>query len=133
MENNVNDYDKFAEKRQQDLINGMKPSHRFVEKPMMKAMIPDLRGKKILMLGCGTGEEVDLLEAFGASKELLTGIDLSSKSIDLAKKAYPQVEFVVGDMNDLPFDNEDNQGSLIKRNTKNWELMEEFATSLSAG
>ena len=33
---------------------------------------------------------------------------------------------------DLPFDNEDNQGSLIKRNTKNWELMEEFATSLSA-
>lgn len=40
MENNINDYDKFAEKRQQDLINGMKPSHRFVEKPMMKSMVP---------------------------------------------------------------------------------------------
>lgn len=106
MENNINDYDKFAEKRQQDLINGMKPSHRFVEKPMMRAMLPDLRNKKILMLGCGTGEEVDLLEAFGASKELLTGIDLSSKSIELAKKTYPDVEFVVGDMNDLPFEND---------------------------
>ena len=31
----------------------------------------------------------------------------------------------------LPFDNEDNQGSMIKRNTKNWELMQEFAASLS--
>lgn len=106
MQNTINDYDKFAEKRQQDLINGMKPSHRFVEKPMMKSMLPDLKNKKILMLGCGTGEESKLLEAFGASSELLTGIDLSSKSIELAKKTYPDVEFVVGDMNNLPFEND---------------------------
>ena len=106
MESKVNDYDKFAEKRQQDLINGMKPSHRFVEKPMMKAMIPNLKGKKILMLGCGTGEESKLLETFGASLNQLTGIDLSSKSIEIAKRSYPDIEFVVGDMNELPFENE---------------------------
>lgn len=41
MKSAINDYDKFAEKRQQDLINRMKPSHRFVEKPMMKAMLPN--------------------------------------------------------------------------------------------
>ena len=34
----INNYDEYAEKRQQDLINGMKPSHRFVEKPMMKSI-----------------------------------------------------------------------------------------------
>lgn len=106
MENNINDYDKFAEKRQQDLINGMKPSHRFVEKPMMKSMLPDLKNKKILMLGCGTGEESKLLEAFGASSKQLIGIDLSNKSIEIAKNTYPDIEFVVGDMNNLPFENE---------------------------
>lgn len=103
MENRINDYDKFAEKRQQDLINGMKPSHRFVEKPMMRAMLPKLENKKILMLGCGTGEESKLLEAFGADVNNLVGIDLSSKSIEIAKKTYPNVEFVVADMNELPF------------------------------
>ena len=100
------DYDKYAEKRQQDLINGMKPAHRFVEKPMMKKMLPNLYNKKILMLGCGTGEESVLLESFGALKENLVGIDLSIKSIELAKKAYPNIEFVVGNMNELPFENE---------------------------
>ena len=102
----INDYDKFAEKRQQDLINGMKPSHRFVEKPMMKNMIPDLKDKKILMLGCGTGEETMLLETFGASKEQLVGIDLSRKSIEIAKLTYPNIEFIVGDMNNLPFEDD---------------------------
>ena len=106
MINNANDYDKFAEKRQQDLINGMMPSHRFVEKPMMKNMLSHLNGKKVLMLGCGTGEESKLLETFGAEPNLLTGIDLSEKSIELANKTYPNINFVVGDMNNLPF--EDN-------------------------
>lgn len=106
MENNINDYDKFAKKRQQDLINGMKPSHRFVEKPMMKSMIPNLKNKKVLMLGCGTGEESKLLETFGASLNQLTGIDLSSKSIEIAKRSYQDIEFVVGDMNELPFESE---------------------------
>lgn len=100
----ANDYDKFAKKRQQDLINGIKPAHRFVEKPMMKEMLPNLTNKKVLMLGCGTGEEVNLLVEFGASFSNLIGIDLSNKSIEIAKQTYPDVEFVVGDMNNLPFD-----------------------------
>lgn len=102
----INDYDKFAEKRQHDLINGVKPAHRFVEKPMMKEMLPNLNGKKILMLGCGTGEETVILQSFEASLENITGIDLSSKSIEIAKKTYPDVKFVIGDMNNLPFEND---------------------------
>lgn len=101
---NANDYDKFAKKRQQDLINGVKPAHRFVEKPMMKSMIPNLKSKKVLMLGCGTGEESILLESFGVLPKDIVGIDLSSNSIKIAKESYPDIEFVIGDINDLPFD-----------------------------
>lgn len=99
-----NDYDKFASKRQNDLINGLKPSHRFVEKPMMKSMMPELKNKKILMLGCGTGEESIILKDFGADDKNIIGIDLSKNSILLAKNTYPDIDFVVGDMNNLPFD-----------------------------
>ena len=65
-----------------------------------------LKNKKILMLGCGTGEESKLLETFGANPEQLTGIDLSEKSIEIAKNTYKNVEFIVADMNKLPFENE---------------------------
>lgn len=101
-----NDYNKYAKERQDKLINGMMPSHRFVEKPMMRSMMPNLKNKKILMLGCGTGEEANLLETFGASKENLTGIDLSEESINIAKSTYPDVQFLVADMANLPFDSD---------------------------
>lgn len=61
----VNDYDKFAKERQEELLKGEKKPHRFSEKPMMKSMLSSLNGKKVLMLGCGTGEESVLLKSFG--------------------------------------------------------------------
>ncbi len=100
----VNDYDKFAKERQELLKKGLKRPHRFIEKPMMRALMPDLNGKKVLMLGCGTGEESVMLNEYGASN--LIGIDLSEESIRIAKESYPDCEFVVGDMHKLPFDDE---------------------------
>ena len=44
----VNDYDKFAQKRHYEVTNGMKKSLRFVEKPMMISMLPNIEGKRIL-------------------------------------------------------------------------------------
>lgn len=101
-----NDYDTYAKERQEQLQSGTMPAHRFVEKPMMKSMLPNIKGKKILMLGCGTGEESIILEEAGASRENIVGIDLSKESIKLAKETYPNIEFIVGDINNLPF--EDN-------------------------
>ena len=100
----VNDYDKFAKERQEMLKKGEKRPHRFIEKPMMRSMLPDLTGKKVLMLGCGTGEESMMLAEFGATD--IVGIDLSEESIRLAKENYNTCEFIVGDMHKLPF--EDN-------------------------
>ena len=101
-----NDYNRYAKERQERLLNGMMPSHRFVEKPMMMSMMPNLKGKKVLMLGCGTGEESKFLKNFGVNSEDLVGIDISSKSIELAQESYPDIKFIVADMADLPF--EDN-------------------------
>jgi ubiquinone/menaquinone biosynthesis C-methylase UbiE len=107
--NEANDYDKYAKLRQEELLKGLSKPHRFVEKPMMKALMPNLDNKKVLMLGCGTGEESILLKSFGAKE--LVGIDLSSESINLAKDTYSNCEFIVGDMHSMPF--EDNSFDFV--------------------
>lgn len=97
----ANNYDSFAPLRQKQLQNGEVLPHKYVEKPMMAGMLPNLSGKKVLMIGCGTGEETELLEKYGA--EGLVGIDLSKVSVELAQKAYPRHTFSLGDMHSLDF------------------------------
>ena len=99
----VNDYDKFAKERQEMLKKGTKRPHRFIEKPMMRELLPDLSGKKVLMLGCGTGEESLMLNEFGATDNI--GVDLSEESIRIAEKSYPNCKFIIADMHKLPFEN----------------------------
>lgn len=67
----------------------------------MKKLLPNLTGKKILLLGCGTGEETQLLEEFGAKD--IHGIDISEASITLAQATYPAHHFSVGDMHHIDF------------------------------
>jgi len=98
---NINDYDHYAATRQKELKNGEKLPHRFVEKPAMRSVLPDLKGKHVLMLGCGTGEESLLLEEYGCTD--MIGLDLSAESVRLANETYPNYEFISGDMHHLPF------------------------------
>lgn len=105
----ANDYDRYASARQKELRNGQKLPHRFVEKPAMKALLPNLQDMQVLMLGCGSGEESLMLEDFGASK--MIGIDLSAESVRLANETYPSHTFEVGDMHKLRF--EDNSFDFI--------------------
>lgn len=98
----VNDYDHYAAQRQEELKKGEKLPHRFVEKPAMKKLLPDLSSKKVLMLGCGTGEESALLEEFGANN--MVGVDLSKESVRLANETYPKHSFSVADMHNLGFE-----------------------------
>ena len=64
MRKQVNDYDKFAEQRHYDVTNGKKLALLYAEKPMMLSMLPDLKAKRILLLGCGTAEESELLSKY---------------------------------------------------------------------
>lgn len=58
--------------------------------------------EKVLDLGCGTGR---LYEIFSAQGGDYTGIDFSEKLIQIAKEKYGD-KFVLGDILNLPFPNE---------------------------
>ena len=63
------------------------------DRSYMQFLVGD--GKRILELGCGTGQ---LLNALNPSYGV--GVDLSINMISAAKKNYPNLEFVQGDLED---------------------------------
>jgi len=98
----INNFDAWAVLRQKQRKHGDNLPERFVEKPAMKRLLPDLHGKKVLLLGCGTGEESLLVARRGAVD--MIGIDISKESIRIAKESYPKTAFAVGDMHKLAFE-----------------------------
>lgn len=58
--------------------------NEIVEKPTMLSLLPDLKGKKLLDLGCGTGGHLQLYLERGADKVI--GTDLSEKMLKQAEK-----------------------------------------------
>lgn len=74
--------------------------HKYVEKPAMFSLLPDLNGKRVLCIGVGTGHEANALKLKGSE---VIGIDISEGMINHAKKNFPDMEFLVKDMNKLDF------------------------------
>ena len=74
------------------------------EHPGMKLLLKIAQEKSnILDLGCGEGTRLGLIERNGKS---LTGIDTSSSALKKAKAKLPEVKFIPGNIEKLPFDNE---------------------------
>ncbi len=71
------------------------------EKPALFSLIPDLRGKSVLDLGCGYGENLVEFKALGASRVL--GVDISERMLEVARNEHPGLDFIRGDMSDLSF------------------------------
>lgn len=57
--------------------------NEIVEKPTMLSLLPDLQGKRLLDLGCGTGEHLRLYLESGAKS--VVGLDLSAKMLQQAQ------------------------------------------------
>ena len=57
-------------------------------------------GAKVVDLGCGSGVFTDALRRRGYR---CTGVDLSPKLIAIARQKYPEIEFIEGDVEGLPF------------------------------
>ena len=67
--------------------------------PHVRDRLPDLKGKHVLHLQCGTGRASAELAELGA---LVTGVDLSSEALVRAHELAPKGAFVHADVQSLP-------------------------------
>ncbi len=75
--------------------------HAYYEKPAMYSILPELQGKIVLSLGCGSGEDSNYLKKAGAEKSV--GIDLSVGLLKHASDTYSECEFIEMNMEKLEF------------------------------
>ena len=68
------------------------------------------RGARVADLGCGAGVFTELLRQRGCD---CIGLDLSPKLVQVARRNYPGVAFVEGDVEHLPFPAESFDGVLL--------------------
>lgn len=116
-------------------LKGKGFGHSHLEKPAMYRELPKLKGKSVLCIGCGAGEECEHIKSTGAKK--VVGIDISKSLIEIAKKNYPKLEFFVMDMEKLNL--EDNSfdfvySSLVMHYIKDWKrVLKEVKRVLKKG
>jgi ubiquinone/menaquinone biosynthesis C-methylase UbiE len=67
-------------------------------------------GARIADLGCGSGVFTDLLRRQGFKP---VGLDISPKLVALGRTKYPEVEFLEGDVENLPFPSASLDGVLL--------------------
>lgn len=81
---------------------GTKPHNAYYERPAMLALLPDLKGKKVLDAGCGPGVYAEIMLDRGAE---VTGVDVTPKMIELARKRVgDRADFRVADFGQpMPF------------------------------
>ncbi|MEL6148451.1 MAG: class I SAM-dependent methyltransferase [Chloroflexota bacterium] len=68
-------------------------------------------GDKVADLGCGSGAFTVLLQRNHDIKPV--GLDISDRLIRYAQREYPEVEFMVGDVEQQPFDDNSMDGALL--------------------
>lgn len=85
-----------------DYDNSLKYLDSF-EKDSFLKLISNIKGQSVLDLGCGTGRVIGELKREGAK---IKAVDISGGILKVAQKKFPDVEFVLADAADLPFESE---------------------------
>src|SRR5688572_5100831 len=80
-----NQWDNISEERLIDRLSGGDASYNNVFLPTIKEYLKNVESGNILDFGCGTGELTYEIAKLGF---LVTGLDISKHSIDLAKKNF---------------------------------------------
>lgn len=95
----------------QGLLWGVEPegwaSHESNHSPLFRAMMEatDIGfGKNVLDIGCGTGHSSALINETGAT---VVGIDAAQGMVDYANATFNDVEFQVGGIEELAFDDDE--------------------------
>lgn len=98
MGRNIYDNDVFFEEYSKIRENEYNYNN-LIEKPAISKLLPDLKGKIVLDLGCGNGDNcIDFINK-GARKVI--GIDISSNMVDIAisKNSHENIQYIKMDMN----------------------------------
>lgn len=93
----MGNYDQFAQKYAQGTEELEEATRRY-----FYSLLPDLQGKAILDVGCGSGHDAAYYAAQGAA---VSGVDISEQEIAMAREKVAGV-FVPAPMEQLPFDAE---------------------------
>lgn len=109
--------------------------HSLYEKPAMYSLLPPLNDKKVLSLGCGSGEDSMYLKRKGAAQSV--GIDISIELLKIAEHSYPACEFRHMDIENLIFRDESFDfafSSLVMHYIEDWtRAMREIYRVLKPG
>lgn len=130
----ANDYDNFAEAYTADTENNLVNAH--YERPAILDLAGDLRGRRVLDAGCGSGPLFASLRDRGAT---VTGIDSSSKMLDLARRRLgDDAALQLADLRDpLPFPDaafDDVIASLVLHYLEDWSApLTELRRVLTSG
>ncbi|UUV17831.1 methyltransferase domain-containing protein [Fusobacteria bacterium ZRK30] len=75
--------------------------NKLQEQPAIKSLLPDLKGRRVLDLGCGYGESCNYFIQNGAQK--VVGIDISKKMLEVAKKenSHENIEYLEMSMDEI--------------------------------
>ena len=71
------------------------------EKTSVEKLLGDLKGKRVLDIGCGTGRIIQMLREHGAE---IVALDISEEMVKAVSQKFPGMECVVGDSDNLPFE-----------------------------
>jgi SAM-dependent methyltransferase len=96
------DYDKYAALWQAKKSSDNHYAHTYLEKPAMYSIMNNVKGKKILDLGCGSGEDIEKLKLDNE----VVGLDYSHELLTLAEFNNPDTIFWCIDLNTQPIPTE---------------------------
>jgi SAM-dependent methyltransferase len=73
-------------------------------KAQLAALLPDVARMRILEIGCGPGDVLELMKEIGAGEEHLTAVDLREGAIGHARRRLPRARLQVANAEALPFE-----------------------------
>lgn len=76
--------------------------NEYLEVPAFLSVLGNIRGRRVLDVGCGSGISAKLLKARGAQ---VSGIDASERMIEIARREAAGVDFKVGSIYKMPYPN----------------------------
>ena len=89
-----------------------KLGQRFFEMTMFRQMGLELQNKDVLEIGCGSGYGAYLLNQLTLKSYI--GLDVMTEQVELARRNYPQFQFLLQDAEDLSqFENESRDVAII--------------------